>query len=362
MTSNLEELQKTLAGSKVLVTLGLGEIGWFLQRFQAHLRFLKLNDYKDYNFVVVTHFGWHPFIADFAAFTITPPDWFYELGLDADCYEAVPPNSPAGSLTPPEVYQNLILYMKEIGKTAEICELLMAPRGCNFTIDSRPQVFKSFKVKDPVLIDEPIVVVFPRARARAAIRNVPEFIWEKVVLELSKTFVVVLAGTPSGACLVDMEGQNIINLIRLGQRERTEQVIKYLSSAVCSLSSQSGGTHISLLSSCPSYVIGHEKERHVVHENRLEVPTSFRFLTDYRAIDADVILKDVHEFLAALEKANWFSKINRPSLRTLENNKDLIGVEIGTDAGLNALNILENLDIKKLYLVDPYTMYRDLKV
>jgi len=36
---------------------------------------------------------------------------------------------------------------------------------------------------------------------------------------------------------------------------------------------------------------------------------------------------------------------------------DLVGVEIGVDEGWNALNMLEGLNIKKLYLVDPYVGY-----
>jgi len=47
-------------------------------------------------------------------------------------------------------------------------------------------------------------------------------------------------------------------------------------------------------------------------------------------------------------------KINRPSLRTLIGKKDLVGAEIGVFLGLNAYNILTNLNIKKLYLIDPY--------
>lgn len=36
---------------------------------------------------------------------------------------------------------------------------------------------------------------------------------------------------------------------------------------------------------------------------------------------------------------------------------NLVGVEIGTDKGINAKNILENLPIKKLFLIDPYEGY-----
>lgn len=46
--------------------------------------------------------------------------------------------------------------------------------------------------------------------------------------------------------------------------------------------------------------------------------------------------------------------LNRHSLDRLQDKKNLIGVEIGVDVGDNALNILQNLDIKRLYLVDPY--------
>ena len=48
----------------------------------------------------------------------------------------------------------------------------------------------------------------------------------------------------------------------------------------------------------------------------------------------------------------------RPTIRYIkENNKEnraLIGIEIGVQRGTNALSILKELKIKKLYLIDPY--------
>jgi hypothetical protein len=52
---------------------------------------------------------------------------------------------------------------------------------------------------------------------------------------------------------------------------------------------------------------------------------------------------------------------NRPSLRNLIGKSNLVGAEVGVGAGSNALNILKELDIKKLYLVDPYMLYKDNK-
>lgn len=48
--------------------------------------------------------------------------------------------------------------------------------------------------------------------------------------------------------------------------------------------------------------------------------------------------------------------MKRHSLETLrkKNRKNLIGCEIGVQKGVNALDILENLDILRLYLIDPY--------
>ena len=41
--------------------------------------------------------------------------------------------------------------------------------------------------------------------------------------------------------------------------------------------------------------------------------------------------------------------------------KKLVGIEIGTFDGWNALSILRNLNIKKLYLIDPYFTYQDFE-
>lgn len=43
----------------------------------------------------------------------------------------------------------------------------------------------------------------------------------------------------------------------------------------------------------------------------------------------------------------------RPSLRTLIGKKNLVGCEIGVSWGENAKEMLDGLDIMKLYLVDP---------
>jgi len=49
--------------------------------------------------------------------------------------------------------------------------------------------------------------------------------------------------------------------------------------------------------------------------------------------------------------------INRKALENLIGKKNLVGAEIGVSSGDNAFDMLSKLDIKKLYLIDPYLGY-----
>lgn len=48
---------------------------------------------------------------------------------------------------------------------------------------------------------------------------------------------------------------------------------------------------------------------------------------------------------------------DRPFFKTLEGKLHLVGVEIGVDSAENAYRMMTNLDIKKLYLIDPWCGY-----
>lgn len=66
-------------------------------------------------------------------------------------------------------------------------------------------------------------------------------------------------------------------------------------------------------------------------------------------------------FLFQIRDMIFPHKRMRPMMRYIkENNKQkkLIGVEIGVQNGVHAKSILENLSIKKLFLVDPYYKYK----
>jgi len=67
---------------------------------------------------------------------------------------------------------------------------------------------------------------------------------------------------------------------------------------------------------------------------------------------------NVSEILAEWKESVEQDKLNRASLDHLRDNKQLVGVEIGVSEGLNAVDMLDKLDIKNLYLVDPYKAFR----
>lgn len=58
--------------------------------------------------------------------------------------------------------------------------------------------------------------------------------------------------------------------------------------------------------------------------------------------------------------------VHRPVLRPMSNfmkkyfeGKELVGIEIGVEYGEHSLQILKNLNIKKLYLIDPYNLNKE---
>jgi hypothetical protein len=70
--------------------------------------------------------------------------------------------------------------------------------------------------------------------------------------------------------------------------------------------------------------------------------------------------------LTLYEIANFgcddFGKYPRPSTRIIHGvygGKPLVGVEIGTGLGENALSLLRELNVERLYCIDPFVPYRD---
>jgi ADP-heptose:LPS heptosyltransferase len=303
--------QELYVDEPTVVSFFFSEIGWLIQRWQAHLRYLKHEVYKDHKFLIFMNTQLYPIVHDFASYMISLPKEWNDLGLETDCYEAPPIGSPPGSLTPPNAYAALIQYCRHFYNVEKAIEY-WPPRGYNTWVDKKPQKFAKYASDVKIESDRDIICVFPRARARAANRNVPEFIWRQTVDELKKSFLVVLGGTPNGSCLADYEDKNVVNLISYNEQDKLEKIMEYLCNAKCSISSQSGLTHLSLLCDTPSLIIGHERTRHAISDNRFSTPVSFRYVADYRGIDSITILNDLSEFFKALHQRKVIERQDTP--------------------------------------------------
>lgn len=269
----------------------------------------------------------YPIVNDFISYTVSLPKEWSSLGLETDCYEAPPVGAPPGSLTPPHVYSALISYCRTFYNIDKAIEM-WPPRGYNTWVDKKPQKFARYS-SDTISTDKDVICIFPRARARAAHRNVPEYVWRETVDFLKQNFTVVLGGTPSGACLADYQDQNVINLINYSGDDKLEKTMQYVCNAICTISSQSGPTHIGLLCNCPSLIIGHEQKRHAITDNRFSVPVSFRYVADYRAIDAQTIISDLFSFFEALKNKRKETNKDVPVENVIENDKKIMKSLIG---------------------------------
>lgn len=286
----------------------LGELGWALSRWHGYCRLRRFVEFKNLRSMAMDYDWRYPIYADFVDDFVPLPKWVSELGWEQDCYELVPPEAHPGSVTPPEVYAQL-LAESATHYDPNTTWTVRPPRGCNLFISERcRQMWKTLEPSkeaqayaDSLLYNAHgnIVVVSARGRSRAANRNVPEFVWNKLVDYLVQHgFVVVITGTRHSSFLVNKVGRNIINVIPQIGASGLDITIALMRRAKFTVTSQSGPTHIALQCEIPSYIVGHESYRHSVVENYLNAPAMFRTAPEhvYAALTPEIMLEDILGF------------------------------------------------------------------
>jgi hypothetical protein len=292
-----------------------GELGWSVSRWHAYCRLRRYTEFK-YCRSVAVDYGWrYPLYADFIDEFIPLPDWFTELDLEQDCYEVVPLDSPAGSVTPHEIYAGILEYCRQF-YNPDTTWTIRTPRGYNLFIQfAQKQMWKNLEASEEAQTyansllanaQGEIVVVAGRARARATNRNVPEHVWGELVDKLTAFgFTVVITGVKGSSALVGKVGRDIINVIDRTGVDGLDVLIALLTRAKMSITSQSGPTLISLLCETPSYIVGHEAKRHSVDENWLKVAAMFRPVPNdlYSALTVEEMMGDIINFNDQLSQA-----------------------------------------------------------
>jgi hypothetical protein len=285
----------------------IGELGWEMSRWAGFCRFWRETKYPRLKCIVASFPGREPFYKDFCDQFIPLPQWFLDKKYEVDCYESV-------GITPQE-YADLLNYFKQFYNPETTIEI-RPPRGCNYILPQSGQQKviqlrasnEAFKAVGSILQGHPHIVVSARGRARAAERNWPEENWIQLINQIcnEKEYIVVIVGAPSGSSLNGFEREGVLNLMdKVVPNQAIDLSLALFNSAVCSITSQSGSTHLSLQAGCPSLIIGHEMIRHSAPfpkgENYLKAPTMFVETLDYR-IDSQFVFDTFKQFTDILAK------------------------------------------------------------
>jgi hypothetical protein len=280
----------------------LGELGWEISHWVPHLRWLR-KDQVGKRIAVASYPGRHPLYYNIADEFFPLPDWFIDKHYEVDCFEALCPNAE---------YGRLLNYFRSIynNKYSEVIES-RTPRGYNKVLrNAGLTIFdnlkhsvdaeKTYQQLMASTIDKPPITFFARnvdrknfldifANQPSAVcdvykdglpsRNWPASFWnilfERLYKRYSDEFTFVIGGTREGNSLVGVELPGVINLTNLDVSISLDVTIGFLRHSLCSISSQSGPSHLSLQSGCPSFIYGHEHERHAITDNPLGTEVMF---------------------------------------------------------------------------------------
>lgn len=147
------------------------------------------------------------------------------------------------------------------------------------------------------------ILVFPRFRnlGRQSVRNLPMEFYDKAVDALCAKFpdhVIRTMGILSGAYdIKNTKRDNYINSIR--EEADLQELIDRCQVAVAAVGSQSAPPKLALLQSVPTFMIGHQRERHVKRDNWMSTKVGFHDVQKkhYHNIDIDGCIKEIIAFV-----------------------------------------------------------------
>jgi len=120
------------------------------------------------------------------------------------------------------------------------------------------------------------ILIFPRWRNSVA-RNIPKSFYIMLIDALCDKFcdcVVRTIGVPNGAYdIYEVKKGNYVN--RVGENGGLQCFIDRCQLAVAAVGSQSAPPKISLLQGVPTFIIGHERDRHVNRDNWMSTKVGF---------------------------------------------------------------------------------------
>ena len=139
-----------------------------------------------------------------------------------------------------------------------------------------PPRFRSETIFEPYSYKRNKILVFPRYR-NSVTRNLSKTFYISMINRICDEFpdcLIKTIGTANGAYNIDeISKNNYINWI--GKSESLQDLIDSCQSAIVAIGSQSAPPKISLLQGVPTFIVGHERERHINTDNWVKTKVEF---------------------------------------------------------------------------------------
>jgi len=151
------------------------------------------------------------------------------------------------------------------------------------------------------------IMIFPRHRTGGwySFRNLPEEFYVRLIERLCvefPEFSVRTIGTANAAYDMNMDKTNYINWV--GRTRSLQDMIDRCQTAVAAVGSQSGPPKIALLQGIPTFMIGHQRQRHMEGENWSKTRVEFVKIKDnnYANFDKEECINRIASFIRVAEK------------------------------------------------------------
>lgn len=263
-----------------LAFMDIGELGWSMY-ISAHVRWYKEKTSDE--IAVMTYPDRRCLYEGLADEVMSVPDAFYKQ------FDTRRQNCMGIQKIPPDTVKNFLSsYLTNGHRVPDY-----------FIMRCKPQfqgrlIFKPYEYSKK-LEGQKEILIFPRYRIGGwySFRNLSETFYVELIKRLCDEypdFNLRTIGTRMGAYDINMNKENYIN--HVGKGDGLQDMIDRCQLAVAAVGSQSGPPKIALLQGVPTYMIGHQRERHMKNENWMGTRTMF-----YKVNDTD------------------YSKINEPECR-----------------------------------------------
>jgi len=275
--------------------IDIGELGWSMY-IAAHVRWYKEKTSDE--IAVMTYPDRRCLYEGLADVIIDVPATFYSS------FDVRRQNCLGIQKIAPDVIKNFL--------SAHLVDGFRVPdyfvMRCKYPFGDR-LIFKPYKYSKKIEGPKEILI-FPRHRKGGwySFRNLPLEFYVRLIERLCMEFPALKVrtiGTVEGAYDIYQNHDRINYINWVGKSRSLQDMIDRCQTAVAAVGSQSGPPKIALFQGVPTFMIGHQKQRHMQRENWSKTRTEFIEIKDnnYDNFDKDKCIGQIVDFVRVGEKS-----------------------------------------------------------